>query len=77
MADNQIQSITFLTEPEGAVYPIEELPLDQQQLLGFYWRGGEMIRSKADLVIKKAKRDSVPLSKEVNKVMSRIKLQMK
>ena len=77
MADNQIQSITFLTKPEGAVYPIEELPVDQQQLPGFYWRGDEMIRSKADLVIKKGKRDSVPLSKDVNKVMSRIKLQMK
>ncbi|GIR82248.1 MAG: hypothetical protein CM15mP83_9740 [Flavobacteriaceae bacterium] len=25
--NNQIQSISFLTRPDGAVYPIEELPL--------------------------------------------------
>ena len=59
MADNQIQSITFLTKPEGAVYPIEELPKDQQQLPGFYWRGYEMIRSKADLIMNSVKNDSV------------------
>jgi lipopolysaccharide export system protein LptA len=60
MADNQIQSVTFLTKPEGAVYPIEELPEDQQQLGGFYWRGNEMIRSKKDLIINKTKGRSTP-----------------
>ena len=59
MSDNQIQSITFLTKPEGAVYPIEELTKDQQQLPGFYWRGDEMIISEADLIMNTVKNDSV------------------
>ena len=59
MADNQIQTITFLTKPEGAVYPIEELTKDQQQLSGFYWRGDEMIISEADLIMNTVKNDSV------------------
>ena len=72
MADNQIQSITFLTKPEGAVYPVEELPEDQQQLSGFYWRGKEMIRSKADLIINTAKNDSISQSTNVREAMSRL-----
>ena len=73
MAGNQIQSITFLTKPEGAVYPIEELPIDQQQLPGFYWRGDEMIQSKADLIISTIENDSVSQRKDIKEVMSRIK----
>jgi hypothetical protein len=63
-----------LTKPEGAVYPIEELPIDQQQLPGFYWRGDEMIRSKADLIMNTVKNDSVSQKTDAEEVMSRIKL---
>ncbi len=77
MADNQIQSITFLTKPEGAVYPIKELPKDQKQLSGFYWRGNEMISSKADLIINTAKNDSISQITNAREVMSRLKLQSK
>ena len=77
MADNQIQSITFLTKPEGAVYPNEELPKDQQQLPGFYWRGDEMIRSKADLIINTVKNDTVSKKTDAEEVMSSMKLKMK
>jgi hypothetical protein len=77
MADNQIQSITFLTKPEGAVYPIEELPKDQQQLPGFYWRGDEMIRSKADLIMNTDKNEPFSKKTDAEEVTSRIKLQMK
>jgi hypothetical protein len=77
MADNQIQSITFLTKPEGAVYPIEELPKDQQQLPGFYWRGDEMIRSKADLIMNTVKNEPVSKKTDAEEVTSRIKLQIK
>ena len=75
MAENQIQSITFLTKPEGVVYPIEELPKDQQQLPGFYWRGDEIISSKADLIINTVKNDSASQITGVKEVMSRLKLQ--
>ena len=77
MADNQIQSITFLTKPEGAVYPNEELPKDEQQLRGFYWRGDEMIRSKADLIMSTVKNDTVSKKTDVEEVMSSMKLKMK
>ena len=77
MADNQIQSITFLTMPEGAVYPVEELPRDQQQLPGFYWRGDEMIRSKADLIMNTVKNDTVSKKTDAEEVMSSMKLKMK
>ena len=73
MAENQIESITFLTKPEGAVYPIEELPKDQQQLPGFYWRGDEMIRSKSDLTKDRAKTDFDSQSADAKEIMSRLK----
>ena len=73
MAENQIESITFLTKPEGAVYPIEELPKDQQQLPGFYWRGDEMIRSKSDLIKDRAKTDFDSQSADAKEIMSRLK----
>ena len=77
MNENQIQSITFLTKPEGAVYPIEELPKDQQQLPGFYWRGDEMIRSKSDLIKNTAKTDFDSQNADAKEIMSRLKRQMK
>ena len=77
MAENQIESITFLTKPEGAVYPIEELPKDQQQLPGFYWRGDEMIRSKSDLIKDRAKTDFDSQNADAKEIMSRLKRQMK
>ena len=76
MADNQIQSIKFLTKPEGAVYPIDELPKDQHQLTGFYWRGGEMIRSKDDFIMNTMKNDTVSKKTDAEEIMSRLKLQV-
>ena len=77
MADNQIQSVTFLTKPEGAVYPIEELPEDQQQLGGFYWRGNEMIQSKKDLIINKTKGRSTPDDIKLEETRLRLKQMIK
>ena len=69
--NNQIQSISFLTRPDGAVYPIEELPLNEQKLPGFYWRGDEMILSKNYLVIETTKKNQAP--SEASKIMADIK----
>jgi len=66
-----------LTKPEGAVYPIEELPIDQQQLPGFYWRGDEMIRSKSDLIKDRAKTGFDSQNADAKEIMSRLKRQMK
>ena len=65
--DNQIHSISFLTRPDGAVYPIEELPVNEQKLPGFYWRGNEMILSKNDLFIEKTKENQTP--SKISKIM--------
>ena len=69
--NNQIQSISFLTRPDGAVYPIEELPLNEQKLPGFYWRGDEMILSKNYLVIETTKKNQA--RSEASKIMADIK----
>ena len=71
MEDNQIQSISFLTRPDGAVYPIEELSLNEQKLPGFYWRGDEMILSKNDLLIETTKKNQTP--SEMIKIMADFK----
>ena len=71
MEDNQIQSISFLTRPDGAVYPIEELSLNEQKLPGFYWRGDEMILSKNDLLIETTKKNQTP--SEMSKIMADFK----
>ena len=67
----EAESISFLSRPDGAVYPIEELPLNEQKLPGFYWRGDEMILSKNDLVIETTKKNQVP--SEASKIMADIK----
>ena len=72
MEDNQIQSISFLTRPDGAVYPIEELPLNEQKLPGFYWRGDEMILSKNDLLIDEVTKENQTPSK-MSKIMPELK----
>ena len=65
-----------MTKPEGAVYPIDELPKDQHQLTGFYWRGGEMIRSKDDFIMNTMKNDTVSKKTDAEEIMSRLKLQV-
>ncbi|MDG1573223.1 OstA-like protein [Robiginitalea sp. M366] len=46
---SEIQEITFFTNPDGTLYPEEDLPEGQQKLEGFIWRGPERIRSREDL----------------------------
>ena len=47
--DSGIEKITFFTNPDGIVYPPEDLPENTRQLLGFTWREDERIYSKEDL----------------------------
>ena len=44
-----IDKVTFFTQPDGSVYPPEELPQNTRQLLGFSWREEERINKKEDL----------------------------
>jgi hypothetical protein len=46
---NQIDTITFIKQVEGEVYPEAELPENARKLRGFIWRGEERIKSKDDI----------------------------
>ena len=47
--ESGIDKVTFFTDPDGIVYPPEELPANTRQLLGFSWRKDERIYKKEDL----------------------------
>ncbi|WP_413789398.1 OstA-like protein [Leptobacterium meishanense] len=49
MTDNQIEDITFFTNPDGDIFPEKDLPVNARKLSGFVWRGDEMISSKEDI----------------------------
>ncbi len=44
--NSDIEDITFITNPEGDIFPEEELPENSRKLKGFIWRGDERIRNK-------------------------------
>ena len=47
--DSAIDKVMFFTNPDGVVYPPEELPENTRQMLGFSWRENERISTKEDL----------------------------
>ena len=49
MADNDIEDITFFTNPDGDIFPEKDLPVEARKLKGFIWRGDERIRTKDDI----------------------------
>ncbi|MGB5668171.1 MAG: OstA-like protein [Maribacter sp.] len=46
MANNDIEDLTFFTEPDGDIFPETELPENSRKLKGFIWRGDERILTK-------------------------------
>ena len=46
MANNDIEDLTFFTNPDGDIYPETELPENSRILKGFIWRGEERILTK-------------------------------
>ncbi len=44
--NSDIEDITFVTNPDGDIFPEKELPENSRKLKGFIWRGDERIRSK-------------------------------
>jgi len=61
--DNGIKTITFFTQPEGTIYPEDDLPENARRLSGFLWREDEIIRSIDDLITDQNK----VLKKELHK----------
>ena len=49
MVNNDISEITFITAPDGTIYPLSELPVVDRKLEGFLWFGEERIRTKDDI----------------------------
>lgn len=49
MANNDIEEIKFITNPDGDIFPEKDLPLNSRKLKGFIWRGEERILSKDDI----------------------------
>jgi hypothetical protein len=46
---SDIEDITFITDPDGAITPEKDFPPDSRKLEGFIWRGDERIRSPEDI----------------------------
>lgn len=51
--EEQIKSISFLTKPEGTMYPLEQIPEDDKKLKDFDWRVEEKPALEAFLTRKK------------------------
>lgn len=49
MAENNIEDLTFYTDPDGDIFPEKDLPENSRILKGFVWRGDERILSKDDI----------------------------
>ncbi|MEO0526662.1 MAG: OstA-like protein [Bacteroidota bacterium] len=49
MANNDIEDITFFTNPDGDIFPEKDLPENGRKLKGFIWRGDERILTKDDI----------------------------
>ncbi len=49
MENNEIENLTFTTDPDGDIFPDFELPENSRRLKGFIWRGDERILSKDDI----------------------------
>lgn len=50
--DNEIETVSFDTNPNGETYPESELPENTRKLRGFIWRGDERILSKEDVIVR-------------------------
>ncbi|MEM7379816.1 MAG: OstA-like protein [Bacteroidota bacterium] len=49
LVESDIEDITFITDPDGDIFPEKDLPENSRKLKGFVWRGDERIRSKDDI----------------------------
>lgn len=49
LGEEDIEEITFFTNPDGTIYPELELPVNSRKLRGFVWRGDERINSREEI----------------------------
>ncbi len=48
-ANNDVEDLTFITNPDGDIFPESELPPESRKLKGFIWRGDERLMTKDDI----------------------------
>ncbi|MFH6605063.1 OstA-like protein [Maribacter algicola] len=48
-ANNDVEDLTFITNPDGDIFPESELPEESRKLNGFIWRGDERLMTKDDI----------------------------
>ncbi|MCX2720434.1 OstA-like protein [Lentiprolixibacter aurantiacus] len=66
LANNDIEEITFFTNPDGDIFPESELPENSRKLRGFIWRGDERIRTKDDIFDEDDRNLVLPVIQGVN-----------
>ena len=66
LANNDIEEITFFTNPDGDIFPESELPENSRKLKGFIWRGDERIRTKDDIFDEDDRNIVLPVIQGVN-----------
>ncbi|MFT6370247.1 MAG: hypothetical protein ACJAWH_001330 [Maribacter sp.] len=49
MANNDVDELTFFTDPDGDMFPEKDLPENSRILKGFVWYGDERILTKDDI----------------------------
>lgn len=49
LVNNDVEDLTFFTNPDGDIFPEKELPKDSRKLKGFIWRGDERLMTKDDI----------------------------
>ena len=49
MENNDVEDLTFYTDPDGDIFPEKDLPENSRILKGFIWRGDERILTKDDI----------------------------
>ncbi len=49
MANNDVETLDFITNPDGDIFPEKDLPIESRKLKGFIWRGEERILTKDDI----------------------------
>ncbi len=49
LANNDIEDLTFITDPDGDIFPEKDLPSNSRLLKGFIWRGDERLLTKDDI----------------------------
>lgn len=49
LANNDVEELTFITDPDGDIFPEKELPTSSRILKGFIWRSDERLLTKDDI----------------------------